>query len=79
MIHFLIIFDHRIGKLISAERFDDADVAASAYSEAERNNKNNRDVEIVLVGADSFETIHHTHGQYFDESPLISKYLALPI
>jgi len=42
--------------------------AAAAYSERETAFRDQPEVEIVLVGADSLETIRKTHSQYFASS-----------
>lgn len=77
MVHFLLVFDHSKGVLARSESFAKADRAAAAYAEAETEYQDSPDMEIVLVGADSIETIYKTHGHYFAESPLASKYLSL--
>jgi hypothetical protein len=66
LIHFLLVYDLQQQKLIHEEAFDDPHEAATAYGEMEAQNRGNRNVEIVLVGADSIETIRRTHGHYFD-------------
>lgn len=68
--HFLIIYNLREGRLVSLTPFDrDARTAAEAYAaveEAYRERADQGDYEIVLVGADSLETIQVTHSRYFD-------------
>lgn len=65
VIHFLLVYDARARRLISSQDFADADVASAAYARAEREHIDEPDIEIVLVGADSIETIRKTHGHYF--------------
>ena len=65
VIHFLLIYDAHAQKLLSSQEFSDADAAAAAYARAEREHMDEQHVEIVLVGADSIETIRQTHGHYF--------------
>lgn len=77
MVHFLLVFDHSRGELIREQAYRDGREAARAYEGAEKGLRDNKDLEIVLVGADSIETIRATHGQYFSGSPLTSKYLSL--
>lgn len=67
--HFLLTFDLTAGEVRELKEFADATLAAKAYVDAERANAGNRDLEIVLVGADSEETLHLTHGHYFGSSP----------
>lgn len=77
LIHFLIVFDHGQQRLISADEFSDATEAANAYAELERLHRGNENLEIVLVGADSLDTIRQTHGNYFDgEEPAPHRDLA---
>lgn len=77
MVHFLLVFDHAKGVLIHQEQFADATKAAEAYSDAEEDHRGEPDLEIVLVGADSIDTIRLTHGHYFASSPLASRYLLM--
>lgn len=79
LIHYLLVYDLNLQKLIDLREFADGEEAAQAYARMEAEHRGNSDVEIVLVGADSIETIQLTHGQYFDdadtESPTASPYL----
>lgn len=81
--YFLIIFDHAAQELIDVRQYSNPEVAVKAYEAAEAEHRAEGDLEIVLVGADSIETVHSTHGQYFRgdrlhevRSPSASKYLA---
>ena len=65
--HFLLVYDLREGRLISTVQFEDAAEAVAAYQSREREHLIEPHVEIVLVAADSIETVHETHGSYFDE------------
>ncbi len=65
-IHFLLIYDLNKQKLIRKDEFSDGVEAATEYARWEQKNRGNRDLEIVLLGADSLETVEMTHGQYFD-------------
>lgn len=66
LVHFLLVYDHNQQRLISRREFTNGAVAASAYAELEAQHREERDLEIVLVGADSIDTIMRTHGHYFD-------------
>lgn len=75
--HFLLVFDHGAGHLVLTEAYgDDADAALVAYASTEAEYGNRRDIEVVLIGSDSFETVKRTHANYFDGSVSVSKYLA---
>lgn len=65
IIHFLIVFDQKKNELLRADPFTDAQEAATRYAELEEEHRNSSDLEIVLVGSDSIETIRRTHGHYF--------------
>lgn len=69
MIHFLLVFDHGKNELVEATPFEDANEAASRYALLEERHRGSKSLEIVLVGSDSLETIHQTHGNYFAAGP----------
>lgn len=76
LVHFLLVYDRGLQKLVRQVPFSDSGAAVSAYEDAEAKYRDRRDMEIVLVGADSIETVMLTHGNYFDASPSASPYLA---
>ena len=66
VLHFLLVYDHQKQELASKpQRFDDGAEAAAAYAEFEAAHRDDANLEIVLVGADSLATIMRTHGHYF--------------
>ena len=67
MIHFLLTYSLTKSKLVELKEFKDSAAASRAYVEAERANAHNDNCEIVLVGADSLETLRTTHAHYFDD------------
>ncbi len=75
--HFLLVFDHALGKLIDEKHFGaDSDRALAEYSAKEREHKDEDLIEIVLIGSDSIDTVRLTHANYYDGSVTGSKYLA---
>jgi len=63
--HFLVVYDLAKGKA-KVESFDtDYDAALAAYARAEQDLENRESFDIVLLGADSIETIKRTHSSYF--------------
>lgn len=74
--HFLLVYDLGAQRLIEQQEFDDGDRAAAAYAACESQYKDRDDLEIVLVGADSIETIKRTHAHYFDAVATSSPFLA---
>lgn len=74
--HFLVIFDHSADVLIDVKHFGrDSDAALAAYAATEREYQDRRNVEIVLIGSDSFETVQKTHANYFGALPGASEFL----
>jgi hypothetical protein len=75
--HFLLAFDNDAGHLLGLQEFgDDGDGAVSAYAALERELAGQRNIEIVLIGSDSLDTVKLTHANYFDGSVAVSKYLS---
>jgi hypothetical protein len=75
--HFLIVFDHERGVLVEVTPFGtDGKAAVAAYAAKERELRDQRRIEIVLVGSDSLDTVKLTHANYFDGTAKSSKYLA---
>lgn len=67
--HFLVIYNLRHHVLEDLRPFeDDAEAAMDAYADLERefrDRADSSDYEIVLIGADSLETLKATHSRYF--------------
>lgn len=63
--HFLITYDLKAGKAQVQGFGGDYDRALAAYAEAEEDVRGNDNLDIVLVGADSIETVERTHSSYF--------------
>lgn len=75
VMHFLLVFDHEQSKLIHEQNFGtDVKAAVSEYGRWEHENKENPNIDIVLVGSDSLETVKLTHANYFDGSAAIAKW-----
>jgi hypothetical protein len=62
--HFLVIYDVSAGKA-QVREYDDYDAALLAYERIEKENLGRDDLDIVLLGADSLETVEKTHSSYF--------------
>jgi hypothetical protein len=64
--HFLVTFDPSTG-VVDVRPFDtDYDAAQRAYAEAEQANGIDTKLDVVLLSADSLETIKRTHSSYFN-------------
>jgi hypothetical protein len=65
--YFILVYDIPSRQLEIHSFEEDYDAAVDAYDELEREHRRDRSIEVVLVGADSIETIHKTHSHYFAE------------
>lgn len=63
--HFLIVYDIPTGKAKVHDFGVDYDAAQAAYADIEGEMRDRDDLDIVLVGADSLETVKRTHSSYF--------------
>ena len=68
LILFLLVFDRTSGELVSINQYDNQDLATSELSLEERKNADSENIEVVLIGSDSIETLKRTHGHYFSGS-----------
>lgn len=76
MKYFLLTYDHQRSKLVKVQEFTDQRRASLAYARAERESGGDKDIEVVLTGAESIDVLRQTHGQYFDRAKP-GKYLAI--
>lgn len=78
LIHFLLAYDRSAGRLISeVVPFNNAHEAAEAYKDLEVEHRLDDNVEIVLIGSDSIDTVMRTHSNYFGAARSIEDLLAL--
>lgn len=75
--HFILVFDHTKGHLIDEPLMfgEDSKSALAHYSKLERQYQDNHNMDIVLIGSDSIETVKVTHANYFDGTAAFAKYL----
>lgn len=64
--HFLVVFDISRGKARVRDFGTDYGGAIEAYAEIEGEMDGREDLDIVLLGADSLETVRRTHSSYFE-------------
>jgi hypothetical protein len=64
--HYLIVYDIPSSQAKVRDFGTDYDAALEAYAEIEGEMRGREDLDIVLVGADSLETVKRTHSSYFD-------------
>lgn len=63
--NFLLVLSISSGSIEVREFGSDMDEALAAYAAAEESTKDDPDKDVVLVGADSLETVKRTHSSYF--------------
>lgn len=66
MQHYLVIYNRRAGKIIRHQRFQAPGTALAARFEAERELRDEPDIEIVVLSADSWGALKQTHSRYFE-------------
>lgn len=79
LVHFLLVYDRENQQLVFEHAYSNAGEALREYEAKEEKCRDEPNMEIVLVGADSIETVMLTHGNYFAEKadgPDASPYLA---
>src|SRR5687767_1329432 len=68
--NWLIIYDWRAARFVAwSDLGADTTMAAKAYASFERRHRFEDGYEVVLIGADSTETIKRTHAHYFGSDP----------
>jgi hypothetical protein len=65
--YFILIYDIPSRALEIHEFEHDYHAAAAAYTDFEREHRDDAGMEVLLVGADSMDTIKTTHSHYFAE------------
>jgi hypothetical protein len=63
--NYLVIYNRRAGEIVRRGRFETAADALEARFEAEREFCDEPDVEIVVLGAESWDALYRTHSRYF--------------
>jgi len=67
--YFLLVSHHATHTLAIEEFGNDDQAAAAAYSQREHEYRDDKAVEVVMVGADSLDTVRKTHSHYFASTP----------
>jgi hypothetical protein len=63
--HYLVVFDRSSGKVLRRQRFSDPGKALDARFAEERKHRGETSIEVVVLGADSWDSLKRTHGRYF--------------
>jgi len=73
MQHYLVIYNRREGRIVRHRRFRTPGPALAARFEAEREFREEPDVEVVVLGADSWRSLERTHSRYFKPAQELAK------
>lgn len=73
MRHFLIVFDRLRGEVLSLKECPDRRGALRARFQAERTYAGRRNIEVVVLGAESEAALHKTHSRYFETTGQLLK------
>jgi hypothetical protein len=65
---FLVVYRRSSGELVSVDAYADGSAAIDALNALD-SGSNDGDLETVLLGSDSFESLKVTHGRYFVGAP----------
>lgn len=63
--HFLLVFDRSHSRLLREQAFTDHRQALVERFRAERLHRENIDIEVVVLSADSKDALRRTHARYF--------------
>lgn len=64
--HFLVVYDIAAGRADVRAFGTDYDAAQTMYADVEQQTRDDANVDVVLLSADSLETIKRTHSSYFE-------------
>lgn len=62
---FLVIYNRREGHIVRHRGFGRPQQALAARFDAEREFRDEPDIEVVVLGAESWESLRLTHSRYF--------------
>lgn len=63
---FVLVYDQRLGRLVAPiEEFADSQAGMARRYELERKHRDEPNIEVVMLGAESEDQIRRTHSRYF--------------
>jgi hypothetical protein len=63
--NYLLVYDRARGQLLVEQEFSDRAAALEERFRLEREHVHHKNIEIVVLGADSAEAIRRSHARYF--------------
>lgn len=73
MKHFLVIYSRSEGRVVHRHVFPSAPEALKARFLAEREYRDQPEVEIVVLGGESWRAVERTHSRYFNRVQDLAK------
>lgn len=74
MKHYLVIYDRSQGAMLGRLRsFRDSAKALDARFAAEREYRDQDDIEVVVLSGKSVDALRHTHGRYFEDARQLAR------
>jgi len=67
MNHYLVVFDRAEGRLLRLDECPDRVSVMAARFQAERMHKGSRNIEVVVLGAQTEDALRKTHSRYFGD------------
>lgn len=68
--NWLIVYQRSKGLLLRCEEHPDSQEALSKRFELEREHAGDRDLEIVVLSAETLQDVYKTHSRYFFKRPV---------
>jgi hypothetical protein len=65
MRHFLVVYNRREGRIVHKHSYRSARSALQARFAAEREFSGQQDIEVVVLGGESWRAVQRTHSRYF--------------
>lgn len=73
MRHYLLIYDRSAGKVVRHKEYSQVDDALEARFNAEREYMGQPEIEAVVLGGESWESLSSTHARYFRDVQELAK------
>ena len=67
MNHYLVVFNRSKGAIMHHQRYRNRDDELRARFSEERKHHDEPDIEVVVLGAVSWDSLRRTHGRYFKD------------
>jgi hypothetical protein len=73
MRHYLLIYDRNAGKIVRHKEYGQVEDALEARFRAEREYIGQPEIEVVVLGGESWKSLSSTHARYFKDVQELAK------